>query len=115
MPYEYTRETKVADGACILMKPIVETDSDGIKRTIGYDRTEVFCQISSLYWQEVFKGFEAKIKPKWKLVIFAGDYSNQPLVEFRGEVYNVYRTFYLNDNVEIYLREDDGEWQTGEL
>lgn len=112
MPYEYTRETKVADGTCFLLTPINEMDEDGIQRTVGYNKTEVFCTISSIYWQEYLKAYEVKLKPKWKLVIFAEDYGGQMLVEFKGRVYNVYRSFYLNDNVEIYLREDEGRLQS---
>lgn len=111
MAYEYTRQSDIADDSCILMKSIIEKDSDGIKRTVSYEEREVFCKVSSIYARETLKAYEAGIKAAWRLIVFAGDYEEETIVKFRGEIFNVYRTFYSGDDVELYCRKDEGTWQ----
>ncbi len=115
MAYEYTRQSDIADDACVLMKPIIEKDEDGIKKTVGWKENEVFCRVSSIYMRESLKAYEAGIKAAWRLIVFAGDYDEETVVKFRGEIYNVYRNFYSGDDVELYCRKDEGTWQNGRI
>lgn len=115
MAYEYTRQSDIADDACVLLSPIIEKDKDGIKKTIGYNEKEVFCRVSSIYMKEVYKAFEAGIKPAWRLIVFVGDYNEETVVRFRDEVYNVYRIFQSGDDVELYCRKDEGTWQNDKI
>lgn len=112
MAYEYTRDSKVYDSTCFLIKPISKPDEDGIIKPVGEEKREVFCQVSSVYWKEFIEAYTAKIKPQWKLIVFVGDYEGEMLVEFQGKLYNVYRSFFTGDNVELYLRVDDGKWKS---
>lgn len=111
MAYEYTRQSDIADDECYLCKPLVGIDDNGIKKTVGYSKRLVFCKVSSIYMREAIKAYEAGIKATWRLIIFAGDYDNELVVEYRGKKYNVYRQFYSGDDVELYCREDQGQWQ----
>ncbi len=115
MAYEYTRQSDIADDACTLLKPIVEIDENGIRKTTGWNEKEVFCRVSSIYMTEAMKCYEAGIKAKWRLIVFAGDYDEETVVRFRDDVFNVYRVFHSGDNVELYCRKDDGTWQNDKI
>lgn len=115
MAYKYTRQSNISDDACILMKPIIEKDENAIKKTVGWKENEVFCRVSSIYMKETLKAYEAGIKAAWRLIVFAGDYDGETVAKFHDEIYNVYRTFYSGDNVELYCRKDEGTWQNGKI
>lgn len=114
MAYEYARQDYLADESCILMKPKTSIDENGIRKVDGYEEVEVLCHVSSIYMREVYKAYEAGIKPYWRVIVFADDYDDEVTVKFRDEIYNVYRLFYSGDTVELYLRKDDGAWLNGE-
>lgn len=70
----------------------------------------VFAQVKSAYSKEFFNARQTGLKAEFKLVIWAAEYSDEKMVRFGNNVYDVYRTFVNNDFVELYLSEKVGVW-----
>lgn len=116
MAYEYTRETSLYDSSLFLCKPKTVITEDGIQKPDGYEKREVFARIGSLTSKEFYSAYQAGIQASFKAVVNIEDWKEgkELIVEFDGEIYNVYRTFAVEDAVELYCRKDVGIW-SGEM
>jgi len=112
MPYEYTRQNPLWDDVCYLISKNTYVDEDGIVQEGEPTKREVFCNVSGVYMQEFFRGYQMGIKPRYTVKVFQGDYHDERLIEYNGQTYVVYRMYPSNDMIELYIREDIGEWQT---
>lgn len=78
------------------------------KDTLGqyvYTNTKrtVFCKVTSVTQSEWFEGGRIGLNPQFRFVLFAGDYNKERELEYEGNVYTIYRTYYsMGDTVELY-------------
>lgn len=110
MAYEYTRENDLREGVCFLCKKEKVVDEDGIIQDTKLIKREVFCKIGGIYEKEFYDAHQSGIKAQYKVVVFAGDYDKEMIVDLEGVIYSVYRRYQSDDNFELYLREDEGTW-----
>lgn len=70
---------------------------------------DVFCQVDSVTRSEFFEAGRNGLNPEYKFTMFAGDYNGEKVVEYNGETYAVYRTYYgRTDTVELYVERKGG-------
>ena len=66
---------------------------------------QVMCQVDSITRAEFFEGGRNGLNPEFKFTMFFGDYHDEPIVEYKGNQYSVYRTYYRRDDlVELYVQ-----------
>lgn len=83
-------------------------DENGVLRTTETSR-EVFCQVNSVTRAEFFDGGRNGLNPEFEFTMFFGDYMGEPIVEYNGNRYSVYRTFQgRNDVIELYVERKGG-------
>ena len=116
MAYEFTRENHVRDGVAWLIKKANTRDANGVVKPNQEERRQVYTSEGCIYQKEFYDGHASGIKPQMKITIFRGDYKGERIVECYDEVldklcrYAVYRTYPTGDLIELYLRDDLGEW-----
>lgn len=89
----------------------------GLKYTFDEDgnhvseetRKRVFAKAESIYSNEFFQAGQSGIKAELKLTVWEAEYSGERLAEYKGRVYDIYRTFTAYDTVELYLSERVGD------
>ena len=69
---------------------------------------EVFCEVDSITQSEFYQAANTELNPEYKFTIFFGDYEGEPLVEFHGVRYAIYRTYRADDNLELYTERKIG-------
>lgn len=70
---------------------------------------QVFCQVESVGQREFFEAGRNGLNPEFKFTLFGGDYNNEPLVEYKGNQYSVYRTYLTkSDKMELYVERKGG-------
>lgn len=83
-------------------------DDKGVWRSTPTSR-EVMCQIDSVTQSEFFEGGRNGLNPEFRFTLFFGDYSGESIVEYKGQTYSVYRTYYRRtDKVELYVERKGG-------
>lgn len=83
-------------------------DKYGVWRQTPSSR-EVFCEVDSVTQSEFFQGGRNGLNPEFKFTMFYGDYNNETIVEYKGQTYSVYRTYYRRtDKVELYVERKGG-------
>lgn len=111
MAYEYTRTNDLYDDVAYLLEYPIEVDENGVAHNLEPLRDEVYVKVGAIYEKEFYDALQAGIKAQYKLVVFVGDYRGQKVVEYRDQLYSVYRRFLTGDTIELYLREDVGTWE----
>ena len=71
-------------------------------------KTTVFCEVDSITQSEFYQAANTELNPEYKFTIFFGDYSGQPIVEYNGVRYAIYRTYRADDNLELYVERKIG-------
>lgn len=72
-------------------------------------KKEVFCQVESVRQSEFFEAGRNGLNPSYKFIIFFGDYNDEPIVEYKGQTYAVYRTYLTkSDKLELYVERKGG-------
>ncbi len=83
-------------------------DDKGVWRSTPTSR-EVMCQVDSVTQREFFEGGRNGLNPEFKFTMFYADYNNEPIVEYNGNQYSVYRTYLTrNDMLELYVERKGG-------
>jgi len=91
-----------------------QQDIYGIWREMPTSR-QVYCQVDSITQREFFEAGRNGLNPEFKFTIFFGDYHDEPIVEYEGKQYSVYRTYYgRNDNLELYVERKGGTNTSGQ-
>ncbi len=78
------------------------------KDTLGqyvYSNTKrtVFAKVASVSQSEWFEGGRIGLNPQFRFTMFAGDYGHEKELEYEGNRYTIYRTYYsMGDTVELY-------------
>ena len=89
-------------------------DALGIWRSVPYSK-EVFAQVDSITQREFFEAGRNGLNPEFRFTIFFGDYHDEPIVEYDGKQYSVYRTYYgRNDKLELYVERKGGTNTSGQ-
>lgn len=90
----------------------VTTEKDDLNQIVEKTRTtaSVFAEIGSVSQTEFFSGGRMGLNPSLKAVIYDFEYNGEPIVKYNGNLYSVYRVYYVNgtDKVELYLEEKGG-------
>lgn len=91
-----------------LLTPTFAQDKYGVwKETIT--RRKVYCRAESVTRSEFFGGGRNGLNPEFVFKMFFGDYNGEPLVEYNGKSYAIYRTYYgKTDTVELYAQRKGG-------
>lgn len=84
-----------------LMSDLVTEDEYG-NQIQSTDSTEVFAEVMSVSASEFFNAGEAGHKPAFRFDVFFGDYNGEQRVEYKDEVYYIYRTYLRGDIFELY-------------
>lgn len=70
---------------------------------------QVFCQVESVGQREFFEAGRNGLNPQFKFTLFGDDYNNEPIVEYKGSQYAVYRTYLTKtDKMELYVERKGG-------
>ena len=70
---------------------------------------QVYCQVESVGQREFFEAGRNGLNPQFKFTLFGGDYNNEPIVEYKGSHYSVYRTYLTKtDKMELYVERKGG-------
>ena len=71
-------------------------------------KKQVFCEVDSITQTEFYQAANTELNPEYRFTIFFGDYDGQPLVEYNGVRYAIYRTYRADDNLELYVERKIG-------
>ena len=83
-------------------------DEYGIWRTSETTK-KIFCQVDSVTQSEFFEAGRNGLNPEFRFTVFFGDYSNEPIIIYKGNRYAVYRTYLTrNDRLELYVERKGG-------
>lgn len=70
---------------------------------------DVFCQVDSVTRAEFFDGGRNGLNPQFRMTLFVGDYDGETVLEYKGQTYGIYRTYFgRNDTVELYVERKGG-------
>lgn len=71
--------------------------------------TDVYARVESVSAAEFFDGGQNGLKPEFRFLVNAWEYSDEPDVEYKGKVYSVYRTYRRSlDLLELYTERKVG-------
>lgn len=91
-----------------LISTTKQQDDYGVWRTTETER-EVFCQVDSVTRAEFFDGGRNGLNPQFRVTMFAEDYEDEAILEYRGKRYSIYRTYQnRNDDIELYVERKGG-------
>lgn len=81
----------------------VTAKGNSFSRTETEKRTTVFCTEKSIGQKEFFAAEAQGLKAEYKLEMWAFEYSGEKFAEYKNQKFSVYRTYKVNDKMEIYL------------
>lgn len=91
-----------------LIKTTREQDEYGVWQETTTKRT-VYCNVQSVTRAEFFDAGRNGLNPQFVFTMFYADYQNEPMVEYNGDVYAVYRTYLRRDDTfEVYVERKGG-------
>lgn len=91
-----------------LVTEVHTQDENGVFQTEESKR-QVFCSVNSVRQNEFFQGGAAGLKPVYRFDVFRYDYNDEEIVEYKGQRYNVYRTYVAKDEIiELHCQKDIG-------
>ena len=90
-----------------LIAQTISTDQYGNEVATEVEK-QVFCEVDSITQTEFYQAANTELNPEYKFTIFFGDYDGQPLVEYNGVRYAIYRTYRADDNLELYVERKIG-------
>lgn len=70
---------------------------------------EVYARVESVSASEFFDGGQNGLKPEYRFLVNAWEYSDEPDIKYNGKVYSVYRTYRRSlDLMELYTERKVG-------
>lgn len=89
------------------LRKVTYTQDAALNQVAVYEDRQVFVKPRSVYSNDFYQAAQSGLKPSVVLVLFAGDYDGEKLVEFEGKEYTVTRVFRRPDRdaVELTLEE----------
>ena len=102
------------DDILTLLAESVEVDTLGVQ-TVTYAETNCFCAVNSVNQREFLEAGKQGLKPQYKMTIRREMYGGEKLCSFKGQIYDVYRTYEVGkDYIELYATLKEGERNAGE-
>lgn len=92
-----------------LVTPNVTQDAIGQIVENAPTYTEIFADVAGITRSEFAAAGQTGLTPEAKFTVWAGEYSNQQIVEYNGDRYIVYRTYPVDGRVELYTGRRIGE------
>ena len=84
-------------------------DDEGVWREGEEIRRKCYAQINSVTGSEFFEGGRNGLNPELRFTVFAYDYHGEEIVEYNGNLYGVYRTYFSRtDILELYTERKGG-------
>ena len=77
--------------------------------------TDVFALVESVTMSEFYQAGMQGFKPEFRMTVWMSEYDDQEILEYKGKIYDVYRTYMRDDGrIELYVNirkgdEDDAE------
>lgn len=90
---------------------VTYTQDDIGQRVPSETKRTVFCNVHSLQRNEWYDAARTALQAVWVVTMFLWDYNEEPLAEYRGVRYAIYRTFEVqgrSDLLELYLERKAG-------
>ena len=90
--------------------PVPATTADTSGAEITYEtRRRVFADVMSVSAAEWFEGGRSGLNPEYRIRMFAPDYQGEPIIEYNGKRYAVYRHYQeRTDIIELYAERRKG-------
>lgn len=86
----------------LLIKTIYTEDEFGVLQPKETSR-QVFAEVQSVTASEWFEGGRNGLNPEFRFKMFKPDYAKEPIVEYEGVRYAIYRTYEVKkDDIELY-------------
>lgn len=96
-----------------LVKETYAEDAYGVLKPTAEKRL-VFANVTNVSADEWFEGGRAGLNPEFRLRMFGPDYKGEEIVEYNGEQYAVYRTYWARtDILELYVEKRKGVAKNG--
>ena len=96
------------DDVLLLISASYEQDADGVRRKKENSR-KVYCETDSVSATEFYNAGRAGLNPAYRFRIFSYDYHQEPIVEYHGERFSIYRTYKTHtDILELYAERKGG-------
>ncbi len=93
----------------ITLVAVTRTQNDYGQWVASESTRDVYCQVDSVTQSEFFEGGRNGLNPEFRFTMFFADYENEPIVEYKGLRYAVYRTYLnRNDKIELYVERKGG-------
>ena len=97
------------DVARLITERYIGQDSDG-NPTLKRYATEIFCKVGAVSRNEFYRAAEHDLHPDLVITISHKiDYNGEKLVMYNGKLYDVIRSYWAGDEVELTLTEKTGE------
>ena len=90
-----------------LIAQTISTDQYGNEVATEVEK-QVFCEVDSITQTEFYQAANTELNPEYKFTIFFGDYDGQPIVEYNGLRYAIYRSYRTGDDLELYVERKIG-------
>ena len=90
-----------------LIAQTISTDQYGNEVATEVEK-QVFCEVDSITQTEFYQAANTELNPEYKFTIFFGDYDGQPIVEYNGVRYAIYRSYRTGDDLELYVERKIG-------
>lgn len=73
------------------------------------ERRRIFCSVTSVTSQEWFEGGRIGLNPQYRFIIYSFEYLGESVIEYRGDLYTIYRTYIRSqDELELYAEKKQG-------
>lgn len=84
---------------------------DGIGQMVPTETfRDIFCRARNVSFNEWAQAGQMGMQPRWKMDVFAADYSGETEAIYKGVRYTIYRTYQPSDDgLELYLEERAGD------
>lgn len=69
---------------------------------VNEEKTQIFTDVKSVGQTEFFSASQKGYKAELQFEVWKNEYEGQPFVEFKEKRYTIYRTYEVNQNVELY-------------
>lgn len=99
----------MTDCKITLIAKVFKKDSAGIQKATPTE-TAVFATEESIGQSEHFAAAQIGMRADIKITVWAFEYHGEKSVKYKGQPYEIYRTFERNDGkIELYLGEKVGK------
>lgn len=95
-------------GVAKLIAETWTTDANNVPVKTETSR-DVFVRVDSVTSNEWFNGARQGLNPEFRFTMFRFDYADEPIIEYDGKRYTIYRTYLTaDDSIELYAQRKQG-------